>query len=123
MAAGERVKRARWQSRERNTAALVRACYDHLVGRRAGARRSRRRSASSPSAAELHALCRLTWITKSSDGVADNTRAVVAPALSVVLDAEVDARDLDELGVVLDRQGAPSAVATAARKPVGFVNF
>jgi hypothetical protein len=60
-----------WAERERRTARLIRVCFNNFLDRRA-------------SAQKLHALCKLTWITKSRGQVADNTRSVIAPALAVL---------------------------------------
>jgi hypothetical protein len=58
---------AGWVDRERRTGQLVRDCYAHYLD-------------GTPSADKIHALCRLTWITKSGDHdtkLPDNTPSVV----------------------------------------------
>src|SRR5688572_22039537 len=102
-----------WVDRERRTAQLVRACYDHCLSGRV-------------SADKLHALCRLTWITKSPDMDADqpdNTPSVIAPALSMLIGAGLHARNPAQLVRELRRSGAPEDIVRAASRPVGYTNF
>lgn len=102
-----------WVDRERRTAQLVRACYDHYLSGRA-------------TADKLHALCRLTWITKSTDADADlpdNTPSVIAPALSTLIGAGLHAENPGQLARELRRSSAPEEVVRAASHPVGYTNF
>lgn len=73
------------RSSQRRTARLVRACYAGYV------------APGRVTAKQLYALCQLTWITKGGanqdGGLPDNTRAVVAPALRVLIGARLT--DLD----------------------------
>src|SRR5713101_3922955 len=101
---------APWTDRERRTARLVRACFKNFVGPGA-------------SAEKLHALCRLTWITKARGEVVDNTRSVVAPALGVLLGTDLAARTSRDLGQALRGRGAPDDVIRETTRPIGFVNF
>ena len=95
-----------WVDRERRTARLIRACYVQYLG-------------GSPSAGQVLALCKLTWITNGPD----NTSAVVTPALSVLTGLHLTARDPSALGKELRRSGAPDDVVRPASKPVGYTNF
>lgn len=99
-----------WANRERQTAKLIRAVIGVL-------------GLESLSAAQLHALCRLTWITTSNGEVADNTRAVVAPALSELLSVPLRATSLPELADDMHAHDVPEVIVQAAAKPVGMVNF
>lgn len=100
-----------WVERERRTAALVRACYERCLKGKA------------PDAEMIHALCKLTWITKGKGKVAENTRSVVVPALTTLLDLELSARDPRELGAELREIAVDDHVATPASGAIGFVNF
>src|SRR5439155_1504695 len=80
----------------------------------------------STDATQLHALCKLTWITKANGEIADNTRAVVAPALSVLLGEDFSATSHDMLVQEVRRSGALDDRILAffrPGRPVGFVNF
>lgn len=90
---------------------MVRACF------------ARKRAKKPLSADEIHALCRLTWITKSQGEVADNTSAVTAPALSTLLDLELTARSPEDLAAELEENDAPPEIVALARQPLGFSNF
>lgn len=100
-----------WVDRERRTAQLVQACYRHYLGK--------------PTAAKVHALCKLTWITKNGgdDDLPDNTRSVTAPALSVLAGMRLSATDVGDLGKELRRAGVADDVVHHASRPVGFTNF
>lgn len=102
--------RLEWLERERATARVVRACFD-LVAR------------SPLTAQRLRALSQLTWITKSKGEIADNTRAVVAPALSALLGEDLSAQSHAALAHELDGTDAPAPLLNALRQPIGFVNF
>ena len=97
--------------RERNTALLIRACWDTLP--------------QEPRPDQLHGLCKLTWITVGTggDAAADTTRSVVAPALSAILSVGLSAKNRDQLAQELQAQGVPTALARLATKNIGFVNF
>lgn len=97
--------------RERRTGQLVRACYAKYVKGR------------SPRAELLHALCRVTWITKYRGEVTDNTRSVIAPALSVLVGEELDATTPAELSALLKKLKVPDVIWKTASREVGFVNF
>jgi hypothetical protein len=90
---------------------LIRACYAEFV--RDG----------EPSPEQVYALCKLTWIIKAKGRIVDNTRSVVAPALSSLLGVEFGARSPDELTRELRRVRAPEAVLTLSARPVGIVNY
>ncbi len=101
--------------RERRTARLVRACYAHYV------------SPGNATAEQLYALCKLTWITKGGanldDGLPDNTRTVVGPALRALTGASVTATSMRELPEQLKQARAAPEIVRLVAKPVGFVNF
>lgn len=100
-----------WLARERRTGKLVRACY------------VRRLQGKTPTADQLHALCRLTWITKGADDIADNTHSVVTPALSTLLNLDLASSDPNSLGTELRAEGIPEDICQPASGGVGFVNF
>jgi hypothetical protein len=101
--------------RERRTARLVRACYAHYV------------APGKVTAEQLYALCKLTWITKGGakldDGLPDNTRTVIAPALMVLTGASITATAMPELPDQLKEAKAPPDIVRLVAKPLGFVNF
>lgn len=101
-----------WVDRERRTGRLIRACCTSYLG-------------SDPEADEIHALCKLTWITKGGDDddLPDNTASVVAPALSVITKTDLTARNPAELGRQLRDAGNPGDVVKLASRPIGFTNF
>ncbi len=104
---------AGWVDRERHTGQLVRACYTRYLD-------------GEPSADKIHALCRLTWITKGGDDDAelpDNTPSVFAPALSTLTGGTVTASDPGALAKELRGAGETEEVARPASRPVGYTNF
>lgn len=100
-----------WLDRERRTARLVRACYEEYL------------AGGSPTQDQLHALCRLTWITKADGEPTEGTAAVTAPALAVFLKRPITATEPAELARELRGVGAPRTIVEAAFDAVGFVNF
>jgi len=100
-----------WLERERRTGQLVRACYDRI------------RAHGVLDIEELHALCRLTWITKSFGEVADTTRAVVAPALSTLLAEDLTSTNAGDLVEELRALELPDAIVAPVSGGVGIVNF
>jgi hypothetical protein len=104
---------AGWVDRERRTGQIVRACYEHYLQ-------------GAPKADKLHALCRLTWITKGGDNDADlpdNTPSVVVPALRTLTGVDLRAENPPQLAKALRRAGVPEDVVRPASRPVGFTNF
>jgi hypothetical protein len=100
-----------WLERERRTGLIVRACYDRIRAHRV------------LDAEELHALCRLTWITKSNGSVGDTTRSVVAPALSTLLAEDLTATNAVDLVEELRALELPDAIVGPVSGGVGIVNF
>ncbi len=73
---------------------------------------------------KLHALCKLTWITKGNGKVADSTRSVVAPALEVLLGVKLrGAKSPETLRNKLRDVRARPEIVDAADGELGFVNF
>lgn len=102
-----------WADRERRTSRLIRACYDAYVPTK-----------GLPSAGVIYALCRLTWITKGGgNGDTDNTKAVVAPAMSALVGSEIVASSPTELARELRRLGVPDQVASLSARPIGIANY
>lgn len=101
-----------WVDRERRTALLVRACYDRCSSK------GRRLSAE-----DIYALCRLTWMTKGKGEVTDNTRAVVAPALSALLGLDLTATTVGELASELRAHHVAADIVKLAGRPIGMVNY
>lgn len=95
--------------RQRDTAKLIQACWKRIRSR--------------PTAERMHALCRLTWLTVSRKGIANNTGAVVAPAISAVIGTDVESTSRVLLRVKLLKMGEKKAFADLVGKPVGIVNF
>ncbi len=108
-----------WCERERRTARLVRALWEEIL---LPSSSRTRKPVVIPSEA-LHALCKLTWITKGGGRIADNTRSVVVPALSTILGVSLTSHDRAGLRRELARHGVASAIATPAAGELGFVNF
>ncbi len=102
---------ADWLQRERDTARLVRACYDIYVANQ------------SPSADKLYALCKLTWITRAGSEVADNTASVVTPALTTLTGQHFAARNQKQLAKELPQRRLPRDLVSLASRPVGFTNL
>jgi hypothetical protein len=101
-----------WVERERRTGRLVRACFATYV------------NARTPTADQLYAVCKLTWITKGGDdGLADNTSSVVAPALSTLVGIELSAGTPTVLSAELRSYDVDLVVARLAARPIGFTNF
>ena len=100
-----------WLARERATARLIQRCFKLLMD---GPR-------TAPE--KLHALCKLTWITKGHGEVADNTRSVVVPALESLLHEEISSIDKSSLVRELSRANVPSEIVEAVGYDIGFVNF
>lgn len=101
-----------WDERERRTSKLIRACYATYV------------AAREPTAEQLYALCKLTWLSKGKGGdLTDNTAAVVAPAFSLLTGREFTATSRAELVQELVAIDAPELIVSLAAEPVGFVNY
>src|SRR5260370_42502988 len=99
-----------WLERERATARLVQRCFRLLM------------DGPKTPPEKLHALCKLTWITKGGGEVADNTRSVIIPALEVLLHDELSATDKSSLMKELLEANVPSEIVEAAGHDLGFVN-
>ena len=101
-----------WVERERRTARLIRACFAAYV------------RPTRPTAEQLYALCKLTWITKGGDDdLPDNTASVVAPALSTLTGIELSAGSPSDLAKELRSHDVDEAVVRLASRPIGFTNF
>ena len=100
-----------WLQQERRTARLVRACYKRV------------RAHGPLDTDELHALCKLTWITKFHGEVIDHARSVLVPALSVLLDLGLSATNTDGLVHELRTLHAPTEIVDLVQQGVGIVNF
>ena len=100
-----------WRERGRATARLIQRCFKLLM------------DGPKTPPEKLHALCRLTWITKGNREVADNTRSVVIPALEVLLNNEFNATDKSSLRKGLLKANVPAEIVEAAPHDIGFVNF
>lgn len=100
-----------WLRQERRTAMLVRACYDRV------------RAHGPLDAEQIHALCKLTWITKYRGEDIDHTRSVLVPALSLLLDLDLSADDNHELLRELRDYGVAEATVKLIGEGVGIVNF
>lgn len=101
-----------WVERERRTARLIRACFAAYV------------RPTRPTADELYAVCKLTWITKGGyDILPDNTASVVAPALATLTGIELSAGSPSDLAKKLRSHDVDEAVVRLASRPVGFTNF
>lgn len=101
--------------RERRTARVVRACYTRYIAPRR------------VTAKQLYALCQLTWITKGganlNHGLPDNTRKVVAPALTALTGARITATAMSDLPDQLKRAHALPELVRLVENPLGIVNF
>ena len=103
--------RPKWLKEERRTAMLVRACYDRV------------RAHGPLDAEQIHALCKLTWITKYQGEHIDHTRSVLVPALSLLLDLDLSADDNRGLLEELRDNGVAEATVKLIGEGVGIVNF
>ena len=103
-----------WVERERRTSKLTRACFMAYV------------DGDAPSPDQIYALCKLTWITKGGDAdanVPDNTRSVVAPALSELIGAKLRATNPTDLAEERRSHAVDEAVVRLASLPIGLTNF
>jgi hypothetical protein len=98
-----------WYETEKNTALLIKAVLSSL-------------DIKSFSGDDLWNLVRLTWITvKGQDVAPDNWKHLKVPALASLFNLEPVV--LDDLPATIKRMGLPSAVAMAAVRTTGMVNF
>ena len=97
-----------WAERQRRTSQLVRALAPRVL------------SQSSPDAARLYALCRLTWIT---DEHATYVERLKIPALGEILDWDFSGLSIDEVAAEVARQFNDVALGEVVREHTGFTNF
>jgi hypothetical protein len=95
-----------WSEQERNTHRLVSACADYLMQH------------GKISGEQLHALCRLTWITKNQEASVWSTKL---PALETILGNAVDAASPEQAAKTVSKVlGVKRAWVSA---DTGFSNF
>lgn len=93
---------ADWACRLRATNRLVRCCYEYL------------RDNKQVTPETIHALCRLTWITKSYDGAsAGYVKSTKIPALSTIFGENYSTCSMDEIA---------SDIAAKVKKPKQTIN-
>lgn len=97
-----------WAEQERDTHRLVSACADHVMQQ------------SKISAEQLHALCRLTWITKNQ---AKSVTSTKLPALEILfgIDAEAEGWTPDE--ALRSVSKTLQVKSTWVNADTGFANF